>query len=129
MKQLQIEQLIRDLSINDSCANLRDANRDVGLVSDFYKESFISNFPDIWFDWRNRTDAKIMIIGQDWGPYSAMVRIKEEFESKLQLGEISSENLWQNFINSPKDMTTKKLKASLLESAKSKNVLLDDCFN
>lgn len=28
-----------------------------------------NRIPNRWFDWENRVNSKVMIIGQDWGPY------------------------------------------------------------
>jgi hypothetical protein len=50
---------------------------DVGLVNQFEKHEFI---PNKWFDWINRADSKIMIIGQDWGPYSQLKKFIDQYE-------------------------------------------------
>lgn len=69
-KLRQIKKLVSDLA-NDTHGEKLTAVRkgqdtDVGLINQFRRHKLI---PNLWFEWESRLDAKVMIIGQDWGPY------------------------------------------------------------
>src|SRR5688572_21705985 len=73
LKNVKMQDLINDLA-NDRSHNTIKASRkgvitDLSLVNQFALNKFI---PNKWFDWIDRVDAEIMIIGQDWGPYIAL---------------------------------------------------------
>lgn len=86
-----------------SCLNLKDKS----LVN-FYNSDMAKNIPSIWTDWYSRLDSKIMIIGQDWGPYQDIVMLYEKFKSG---GD------YQELIDSEKSLTKKKLFKFLSKSA------------
>ena len=59
------------------CMSLEKKNgRNCSLINIYQNNKFCKNIPSIWTDWFNRLDSKIMIIGQDWGPYNDMKKLK-----------------------------------------------------
>jgi hypothetical protein len=53
--------------------------RNVGFINQFEKHSFI---PNLWFDWKRKVEASIMVIGQDWGPYKELKKLIDEYQVK-----------------------------------------------
>lgn len=90
-------------------------NRDCSLINIYEDTNFAKNIPSIWTDWYKRLDSKIMVIGQDWGPFEDMKSLYERFK----LGED-----WEYLINQEKSLTKKNLEKFL----KSSNITLDDVF-
>jgi hypothetical protein len=64
-----IEQLRQDTAAEQISALRKGDKANLGLVNHYRLHELI---PNKWFDWVNRAEANIMIIGQDWGPYSAL---------------------------------------------------------
>lgn len=60
-KQQAIRKLLEDVRADLSCERITPP-----LVNQFTLHKAI---PNLWFDWENRANSPIMIIGQDWGPY------------------------------------------------------------
>ncbi len=128
-KKIQLKQLITDLSKDTRCENMLVGSRDVSLLNNFYQKEFLQNFPDVWFDWEYRANSELMIIGQDWGPFSAMCKIRNSFESTLAKNPtIERQIIWEQFINNPKDRTTKRIVSCLKESSVNKRVKLSPNF-
>lgn len=126
---MQLKQLITDLSKDTRCENMFVGSRDVSLLNNFYQKDFLLNFPDVWFDWETRANAKLLIVGQDWGPYSAMCKIRDCFEKALAKNPtIQRQLLWEKFINNPKDRTTKRIISYLKESSVKKSIMLSPNF-
>jgi hypothetical protein len=81
-KSTLMKKLEKDLRENISAENIfakrkgKDVN--LSLINQFKKHDFI---PNKWFDWQNRADAEIMIIGQDWGPYKALEKYIVDYEN------------------------------------------------
>lgn len=76
-----IEQLKQDTVAAQITALRGGKKTNVGLVNHYKLHDFI---PNKWFDWINRADAEIMIIGQDWGPYSALKKYVDSYEIESQ---------------------------------------------
>ncbi len=72
MKNKQFNNLIKDLSVCDKCTNFKCSSK--SLINIYKDYDFCINIPSIWTDWFNRLNSKIMIIGQDWGPYIDMIK-------------------------------------------------------
>ena len=73
MKKELYNTLLTELSKCEKCTNLKNRNeKDCALINLYKNEEFCKNIPSIWTDWFNRLNSKIMIMGQDWGPYSDM---------------------------------------------------------
>lgn len=107
MKSKEFDELINSMAKCSSCLNLKDKS----LVN-FYDSGMAKSIPSIWTDWYNRLDSKIMIIGQDWGPYQDMILLYEKFKSGGEYKEL---------IDSEKSLTKKKLFKFLSESARLEN--------
>ncbi len=60
-KLQRIRELISDIQADDSCTRINPP-----LINQF---ALHNEIPNRWFDWENRVNSPIMIIGQDWGPY------------------------------------------------------------
>lgn len=80
-KRFEMQKLIEELQKNTTASSMQSKRRgilsDVGLVNQFALHSII---PNKWFDWERRVNAPIMIIGQDWGPYSALKKFVDDYE-------------------------------------------------
>jgi uracil-DNA glycosylase family 4 len=49
------------------------------LIADISRDQSPSKInPNRWFDWENRANSPIMIIGQDWGPYIHLKKYIED---------------------------------------------------
>ncbi|MDQ6985585.1 MAG: hypothetical protein Q9M91_02140 [Candidatus Dojkabacteria bacterium] len=75
MKQEQMQKLISDLREDSLAENIVINGNDKSLVNQY---KLHDNIPNKWFDWVNRVDAQVMIIGQDWGPYSVLKKMIED---------------------------------------------------
>ncbi len=69
--------------------------------------------------WYNRLDTDIMIIGQDWGPFSDMKKLNEQYIKKQ-----TKEN-WINLIETERSNTKKLLAKYIMESSNGKMTNLD----
>lgn len=68
-KKLELQNLIIEMSQDLACESLFEGTNLKNLVNQFKFSTFI---PNKWFDWPKYSDAKIMIVGQDWGPYQVL---------------------------------------------------------
>ena len=93
--------------------------KDYSLINIYKDNQFCKNIPSIWTDWFNRLDSKIMIIGQDWGPYSDMKML-----NKLYLENQSKDN-WEYLTEQEKSHTKKQLEYYIKESSNNKYILKD----
>lgn len=110
MKNKKFDLLIEEMGKCERCLNMKCRDRDCSLINIYQNKKFAKNIPSMWTDWYNRLDAKIMIVGQDWGPYKDMEKLHYEYLN----GNKSLEEL----IESEKSLTKKMLEKYLLESAK-----------
>lgn len=81
-KKVQLQNLIQEMSQDSACESMFEVNNDKNLINQFKYSTFI---PNKWFDWPKYSESKIMIIGQDWGPYAILQRKfidRFEIESK-----------------------------------------------
>lgn len=107
MKKQEFETLIKKLGKCNKCTNLKSEKN--SLINIFEDSNFCINIPSIWTDWLNRLDSKIIIIGQDWGPYSDMVKL-----NKMLYGDKSN---WEELIECEKSSTKKLLNYYIKESS------------
>lgn len=122
MKKELYKNLINQMGKCEKCINLKNRNgRDCALINFYRNEDFSMNIPSIWTDWFNRLNSKIMIIGQDWGPYSDMEKL-----NKLYLKD-SNESNWKYLIEQEKSTTKKQLEYYINESSNNRYTL-DDIF-
>lgn len=79
-KQSQMAALVAELKQDTRaaqiCALRKGARVDLGLINHYQLHELI---PNKWFDWVNRAEARIMIIGQDWGPYTALRKYVDSY--------------------------------------------------
>lgn len=117
IKQKQFRDMIKELGYCTKCTNLKCADK--SLINIYRNYDFCTNIPSIWTDWFNRLDSKIMIIGQDWGPYRDM----------KHLNALLNENKdnWSELINLEKS-NTKKLLENYIKESSSNQYSLDDVF-
>ena len=105
------------------CTNLISCKgNDYSLINIFKDKKFYKNIPSIWTDWYNRLDSKIMLIGQDWGPYEDMNKFYN-----LYINNPTDEN-WKIIINQEKSMTKQLLTKYLIQSAKQNGIYIDNSF-
>ena len=117
MKTEQFNDLLNELGNCNKCINLSCSKK--SLIN-FYKEKdFCKNIPSIWTDWFNRLDSKIMIVGQDWGPYNDM----KKFNKLLN----SDKSNWQEVIELEKS-NTKKLLNYYIQQSSNNCYSLNDIF-
>ena len=100
MKEKEFDDLIEAMSKCRRCMSLRKkSGRDCSLINIYCDVDFGKSIPSIWTDWFNRIDAKIMVIGQDLGPYSDMKKL-----NKLYM-ENSTKDNWDYLIGQEKSTT------------------------
>lgn len=122
MKEELYNKLLEELSKCEKCTNLKNKNgKDCALINLYKNKEFCKNIPSIWTDWFNRLNSKIMIIGQDWGPYADMEKLND-----LYIESPSKDN-WKYLIEQEKSSTKKQLERYIKESSNNK-YSLDDIF-
>lgn len=115
IKEELFDELINDMSRCEKCKSIHSKNNiDCSLVNIYKNPKFAKEIPSIWTDWYNRLDSKIMVIGQDWGPFEDMRRLNEKY-----LERPTKEN-WIKLIEDEKSLTKKQLTKYLLESSNGK---------
>lgn len=120
MKKELYNKLLKDLESCEKCCNLQSKNgKDYSLINIYKDNQFCKNIPSIWTDWFNRLDSKIMIIGQDWGPYNDMKML-----NRLYLKNQSKDN-WEFLIEQEKSNTKKQLEYYIKESSDNEYTLKD----
>lgn len=117
MKKEQFEDFIIKLGECDKCTNLKCKEK--SLINIYRDYEFSISIPSIWTDWFNRLDSKIMIIGQDWGPYTDM----KMFNNLLD----DDKNNWKEIIESEKS-NTKKLLENYIRDSSNGRYSLNDIF-
>ncbi len=122
MKSKKLNNLFNDMSQCQKCLNLKKKNNEDCSLINIYQDNFYKEIPSIWTDWFNRRDSQIMIIGQDWGPYSEMNKFREAY-----LKNPTKEN-WSNIIEEEKSLTKKMLTSYLIESSKEYNININSTF-
>ena len=122
-KNKELDELFDKVSKCNKCINLKNkSGTDCSLINIYIQKNFFKNIPSIWTDWYRRLDSQIMIIGQDWGPYSEMNKIFNKYIKKAD--EIN----WNNFIEEEKSLTKRMLTKYFLESAKQNKINIEDNF-
>ena len=115
IKHKLFDELIYDMSKCEKCLSMHPkSNIDCSLINIYKNEMFAKEIPSIWTDWYNRLDSEIMIIGQDWGPFSDMKKLNEKY-----LDNPTNEN-WSKLIEDEKSLTKKQLTKYLVESSNGK---------
>lgn len=123
IKNKLFDELINDMSTCKNCISIHSKNNvDCSLINIYENEKFAKEIPSIWTDWYNRLNFEIMIIGQDWGPYSDMKKLHEKY-----LENPTKEN-WSQLIETEKSLTKKQLTKYLVESSNGKINSIDDIY-
>lgn len=118
MKEKLYNKLLIELGKCEKCTNLKSKNgKDYELINLYKNNKFCKNVPSIWTDWFNRLNSKIMIIGQDWGPYNDMKKLNEQYI------ENPTRDNWRNLIEQEKSNTKKQLENYIKESSNNKHNL------
>lgn len=73
-----IKNLAKDISHKTIQGKRKGEIVNLSLINQFALHTVI---PNTWFDWERRVNAPIMIIGQDWGPYTALKKYVDEYEA------------------------------------------------
>ncbi len=115
MKKEQFDNLIYLISKCTKCTNIKCKKK--SLINFYQDKNLSTNIPSIWTDWYNRLDSKIMIIGQDWGPFSDMKKLNEQLKE--------DKNNWDELIESEKSNTKKLLENYIKESSSNRYSLKD----
>lgn len=123
IKSKLFDQLIEEMSKCDKCLSLKNkVGKDCSLINIYKDFKLAKQIPSIWTDWYHKLDAKIMIIGQDWGPYKDMKELNQ-----LYLQNPTEEN-WKNLIEKEQSLTKRQLKKYLIESSNGKTNSIDDVY-
>lgn len=122
MKKQLYNELLKELGICERCVNIKNkSGKDCSLINIYNDYDFCRNIPSIWTDWFNRLDSKIMIIGQDWGPFNDMKMFNEQYIKN------PSKSNWKYLIEQEKSNTKKQLEYYIKESSNN-TYSLDDIF-
>lgn len=120
MKKELLDEMFQDMSKCDLCLDIKNkSGKDCSLIN-IYKDDFYKEIPSIWTDWFKHVDSKIMIIGQDWGPYVEM----KKFRDMYKVDETDSS--WERIIEEEISLTKKILTKYLVESGKCFGLDIDD---
>lgn len=119
----KLDELFLELAKCEKCLQMKNKKGvDCSLINIYKDKNFCTKIPSIWTDWGNRLTARIMIIGQDWGPFVEMQKFHQEY-----IKEETPEN-WRTLINEEKSLTKKNLEKFLKLSAKQNQVELESNF-
>ena len=122
MKKKLLDAMFKDMSICSLCLDIKNKNgKDCSLIN-IYKDVFYKNIPSIWTDWFHRIDSKIMIIGQDWGPYIEMKKFHDMYKYDETLDN------WERIIEEEKSLTKKMLTKYIVESGQLHGLDIYDDF-
>lgn len=123
IKDLLFNELINDMGKCDKCVSMYSQNSiECSLINIYKNTEFGKKIPSIWTDWYSRLNSKIMIIGQDWGPFEDMKKLNEKY-----LEDPTKEN-WNKLIEEEKSLTKKQLTKYLVESSKGKITSINDIY-
>lgn len=96
-----------------------------GLINFFYDKEIYLNIPSIWTDWINRSDSKIMIVGQDWGPYTDMQSAFERYRKLFSIVKNEKE-AWRSIVNQKESMTKSLMTEFIVRSAANYDINLNE---
>lgn len=117
MKEDSFKKLLISMSKCDKCTNFKCSQKSlINIYSDY---EFSTNIPSIWTDWFHRLNSKIMIIGQDWGPFSDMKKLNQSLNQ--------DKSNWTELVESEKS-NTKKLLEKYIKESSNNQFSLNDIF-
>ena len=117
MKKKRFHDFILSLKNCEKCTNF--SCKEKSLINFYEEKDLCVNIPSIWTDWFNRIESNIMIIGQDWGPYSGM----KKFNNLLK----EDKSNWKEVIKLEKS-NTKRMLEYYIKSSSNNKYSLDDIF-
>ena len=117
MKFERFSELLKKMESCKSCTNL--SCKDKSLINIYQDYDFCTNIPSIWTDWFNRLDSPVMIIGQDWGPYSDMQKLNSLLDK--------DKKNWQELIET-ENSNTKRLLNYYIQESSNHEYNLDSLF-
>jgi len=117
LKEKEFDKLLDKMASCQKCTNLKCKNK--SLINIYKDKKFCRSVPSIWTDWFNRLNKKIMIIGQDWGPFSEM----QKFNGLL----LDDRSNWEEIIDLEKS-NTKKMLEYYIKTSSNNEYSLDDTF-
>lgn len=123
IKEKEFDQLITEMGECSQCIYLKSKNgKDYSLINIYKNKEFSKSIPSIWTDWYRRLESNILIVGQDWGPYNDMKKLRE--------GYIKDESIdnWIRLIEMEKSNTKKLLTKYLIESSDGKINSIDNIY-
>ena len=122
MKKELFDELLVELGKCEKCLNLKKkTGKDCSLINIYKDNKFCKNIPSIWTDWLNRLDSRIMIIGQDWGPFNDMKTLNEAYIKQ------PTKEIQKHLIEQEKSATKRQLEYYIKESSNNKHSL-DEIF-
>ena len=122
MKKELLNNMFNEMSQCNLCLDLKNKNgKDCSLIN-IYKDGFYREVPSIWTDWLNRVNSKIMIVGQDWGPFNEMKNFQKMYKDNETIDN------WNGIIEEEKSLTKKMLTRYLVESGRQYGLDIDDSF-
>lgn len=124
-----IKDLWADLAANEEVTQnfkLRKGQKvNVGFVNQYAKHDFI---PNKWFDWERTANAKVVVIGQDWGPYSALLPYITRYDVEKKSPDFDYEKyLFSTFSSRTEKFIMNAIEKSYFETYKTK--ITSDIWN
>lgn len=127
-KLKEFNKLIDSMGKCKQCTNIFKKQQkklmDCSLINIYENKEFCLNIPTIWTDWYTRIESNIMIIGDDCGSYTDMVKYREKYIKKLA----SDEDAWENLVNEEETLIHKNIIKFLKESSELEKYPLDKSF-
>lgn len=125
----KIERLQNMFTKVGQCSLCTDTKDSRSLINFYQDPKFYFNIPSIWTDWLDRSNARIMIVGQDWGPYIDMCKSHNRYADYIGDGH---NELWKKIVREPESMTNRMMTKYIIESASHYNIQIDtsimDCI-
>lgn len=116
-----LDKWCKNVQACQKCKNLKKKNqKDCSLINIFEDLEFGKQIPSIWTDWYERRNAKIMVIGQDWGPFCDMERLQNLYQARKD-----SKN-WNELIASEKSSTKKMFTKYFVNAAEEVDFAIED---
>jgi uracil-DNA glycosylase family 4 len=112
-KNTHFQELMDDVKQCTKCKSIKVKRggeiQDCGLINFIADPDTDGKVPTIWTDWFNRLDAKVAVIGQDWGPISGIRKYVSLYENRLseRLEKSNSQDVWNEIVRDPDSMTSR----------------------
>lgn len=101
------------------------------LIAEKPEGPYHGGIPHLFTDWSNRLNAKIAVIGQDWGAEEEAILLRKRYEQIIENTSNYSSKIWQEEVRNrfPKESKTdNNIKSFFTESAKKEGLSLPDNF-